>query len=87
MLGSFVIGLLWGAFEETTVPPNLRTFLFIGILGAFTTFSSFSLETLNLLRDGEVKLAMANILISAVSGLALCFLGLVTSKYLIHVAR
>ncbi|MBM3133428.1 MAG: fluoride efflux transporter CrcB [Chloroflexi bacterium] len=86
-IGCFVIGSLWGAFEETAVPSTVRTFVFIGILGAFTTFSSYTLETFNLLRDGEVKLALANIVISNIGCIVLCFLGFVTSKWVTSLFR
>lgn len=87
LIGSFLIGLLWGAFEETTVSPNIRTFLFIGVLGGFTTFSSYSLETFSLLREGETRLALTNILVSNVAGLGLCLLGFATSKLMVNIAR
>ncbi|NQT72581.1 MAG: fluoride efflux transporter CrcB [Chloroflexi bacterium] len=87
LLGSFAIGFLWGAFERTTVSPNLKTFLFIGILGAFTTFSTYSIESINLLRDGEIKLALTNILISNVACIVLCFVGFISSRYLVNLFR
>ena len=58
--------------------PDVRAFLMIGILGGFTTFSSFSLETLNLVRDGEWLFAFVNVLFSV----ALCLLAV----WLGHVA-
>jgi CrcB protein len=80
LIGSFLIGLLWGLFESFNISSNVRSFLFIGILGGFTTFSSYSLETLNLLRDGELKLAFANILANNILGLLLVFLGFIAAK-------
>lgn len=80
LVGSFLIGLLWGIAENSTLNPNLRTFLFVGILGGFTTFSTYSLETLNLLRDGAFKLALLNILLNNVLGIVLAFSGLVIAK-------
>lgn len=80
LLGSFLIGLLWGLFEGSTLSPQLRSFLFIGILGGFTTFSSYSLETLNLMRDGEMKLAFMNMLLNNVLGIALAFAGFAIVK-------
>ena len=77
VLGSFFIGLLWGLFEEghLNISPNIRTFLFIGILGGFTTFSSYMLETLNLFRDGETRLAFYNLLANNVAGFVFVFTG------------
>jgi len=82
LLGSFLIGLLWGISEGSTLSPPIRSFLFIGILGGFTTFSSYSLETLNLLRDGEMKLALVNIMLNNVLGIALAFSGFAIVKQL-----
>ncbi|MBX2962010.1 MAG: fluoride efflux transporter CrcB [Cyclobacteriaceae bacterium] len=81
LVGSFLIGILWGIAENSTLSPTIRTFLFVGILGGFTTFSTFSLETLNLLRDGEFKVALVNILLSNVLGIVLAFTGLFIAKY------
>ncbi len=82
LIGSLIIGFLWGLFERAAISPNLKMFVFIGILGAFTTFSTYSLESFNLFRDGEIKLALSNILISNILCIALVLLGFVTSKYL-----
>jgi CrcB protein len=62
------------------VSPNVRSFIFIGILGGFTTFSSYSLETLNLLRDGELKLAFANFALNNFLGLGLALAGFALAK-------
>ncbi|QOI96184.1 MAG: fluoride efflux transporter CrcB [Flammeovirgaceae bacterium] len=75
LAGSFLIGVLWALFESATMSPTLRVFLFVGILGGFTTFSTFSLETLSLLRDGEVRTALLNILVNNVGGILLAFAG------------
>ena len=82
LIGSFIIGLLWGLVETSTLSSNTRSFVFIGILGGFTTFSSYSLETLNLFRDGEIKLALANILANNILGLVLVFIGFIAAKAL-----
>lgn len=80
LVGSFLIGLLWGLAEHSAMSPNVRTFLFVGILGGFTTFSTFSLETLNLLRDGELKVALLNVLLNNVLGIALAFVGFILAR-------
>ena len=62
--GSLLIGFLAGLAlpdGRSALPPDARAFLLIGVLGGFTTFSSFSLETLNLARDGDWLGATANV--------------------------
>jgi len=83
LIGSFAIGFLWGLFERAVILPDVRVFVFIGILGGFTTFSSYTLESFNLLRDGEVKLALMNMLLNNILGIGLVFSGFAASKYLI----
>jgi CrcB protein len=74
--GSFVIGLLAEAFEtRVLVSPVVRAALLTGVLGGYTTFSSFSLETLSLLRDGEWLLAFVNVAGSVLLGLVAVWLG------------
>lgn len=80
LVGSFLIGVLWALFESATMSPALRVFLFIGILGGFTTFSTYSLETLSLVRDGEVRTALLNILVNNVGGILLAFAGFVCTR-------
>jgi len=87
LAGSFLIGLLWGFFEYEDMSPNARNFIFIGILGGFTTFSTFALENMHLFRDGEIKLAFANILASNIFGILLVFAGFFISKYIINTMR
>lgn len=87
LTGSFVIGFLWGLFEGLTVSPNVRMFIFIGVLGGFTTFSTFSLENFNLLRDGEIKIALWNIFITNIAGIVLVFIGFILSRYLISIFK
>lgn len=80
LIGSFLIGLLWGIAESSTINPHVRTFLFVGILGGFTTFSTYSLETLNLMRDGEFKMALINLLLNNIVGIVLAFAGMVIAR-------
>ena len=62
LTGSAVIGLLAGliASGRLTMTPHMRTFVFVGLLGGFTTFSSFMLDTLTLTQTGERALALSN---------------------------
>ena len=76
LIGCFVIGFLSQLAESRGVfTPEARAFVFIGILGGFTTFSSFSNETFNLMRDGEMTYALVNIGANVGLGLALVWLG------------
>jgi CrcB protein len=83
LLGCFVIGFLAqlaearGAFTSES-----RVFIFIGVLGGFTTFSSFGNETLNLARAGEIWNALANLGANVVIGLLAVWLGRI-SAYLV----
>jgi CrcB protein len=73
VLGSFVIGWFgtWtGANGPVDVPPDIRVFVMVGICGGFTTFSAFSLQTLDLLSAGETLRAGAYVL----GSVALCLL-------------
>lgn len=87
LIGCFIIGFLWNIFENFTYSPNTRAFIFIGILGAFTTFSTFGIESFYLLKDGEIKLGIINILISNVGGIGLVAIGYILSKYLVKVLK
>jgi CrcB protein len=84
LLGSLVIGFLWGLFERAAVSPNVRVFVMIGMLGGFTTFSTFSLENFNLIKAGELKLALWNVGLTNVVGIALVFVGFAGSRALIR---
>jgi fluoride exporter len=74
--GSFIIGILAELFEaRVLVSPTIRATLSTGVLGGYTTFSSFSLETFSLLRDGEMWLALFNALGSVLLGLIAVWMG------------
>ncbi len=76
LIGCFVIGFLSQLVESRGVfTPESRALVFIGILGGFTTFSSFGNDTVNLLREGETFNALANVGANVMLGLALVWLG------------
>ena len=80
LLGCFAVGLLWEPLAHTALPPHARTFFLVGVLGAFTTFSTYGIESVNLLRAGELRLALLYLLLSNVLGIACVLLGLGVSR-------
>ncbi|MDD6778071.1 MAG: fluoride efflux transporter CrcB [Bacteroidales bacterium] len=76
ILGSFAIGLLYAYVSNYSVPTVAKMFLFVGLLGGFTTFSSFSLETVAMLRNGYYGAAALYSLGSVVLGIAAAFGGI-----------
>lgn len=70
ILGCFLAGFLYYIGQERfLINETLRTALMIGLLGGFTTFSSYGLQTFTLMRDGDVGLAMVNLAASNILGL------------------
>jgi len=83
VMGCFAIGFLAQLAESRGVlASQSRLFVFVGILGGFTTFSSFGNETLNLARDSQMMNALANVGMNVVIGLLAVWLGR-TVSYLI----
>jgi len=75
-VGCFLIGLLYGLADTRQLfGDEVRLFLIIGVLGGFTTFSTFGYETLALLRDQEVSWAMTSVLMHLVAGLGAVWIG------------
>ena len=70
LLMGLVVGILAGRFE------SVRLFVAVGFLGGFTTFSSFSAETLALIQGGQIFSAVVNIAVSVIAGLLACAIGL-----------
>ena len=74
--GCFILGFLGGLVDNReALTPEVRAFVFIGILGAFTTFSTFSYETLALFRDGQMLAGFINVGLSVLLGLGSVFVG------------
>jgi CrcB protein len=80
IIGCFVIGLIYAISEKTSLQPEWRLFLATGICGGFTTFSAFSMETINMLRDGELFLGSIYVICSITFCLLATFLGFVLFK-------
>ena len=83
VLGSFLMGFLFFlTLERVNLPPALRTGILTGGLGAYTTFSTFSLETLNLLEGGEWTRAVLYVAASVLLSIAAVILGAYLSRNL-----
>lgn len=83
VLGCLVFGLVAGAADERfMVAPSGRAFILIGILGGFTTFSTFTFETLQLVRDAEFARAMLNVAGQVVLGFLAMWAGYAAARVL-----
>jgi CrcB protein len=82
ILGCLLAGVLLGLHEKFALSESVRLFLMVGLLGGFTTFSAFGVESVQLLRRGEYLIASANVLLSVLCGLAILFIALKTTRSL-----
>jgi len=81
LIGCFLIGFFDTIFQEKLLfSPAMRIFLMVGFCGAFTTFSTFMLETGNLIRDGEMLRAFLNVMISVILGFIVFRLGILLGE-------
>jgi CrcB protein len=78
--GSFLLGLVVGLAEHFVLHPHWQPFLTIGLLGAFTTFSTLSFETMALLEVGSYSKALLNVGASVLLGLVAVLAGLVAGR-------
>jgi CrcB protein len=78
VLGCCVIGVLAGlvATGRLSMRTNWREFVFVGVLGGFTTFSTFGLDTIALIRSGDSDQAVLNVVLQVIGGVAAVYLGL-----------
>ena len=84
VVGSFALGFAIRALHASTATPELRAFLTVGLLGAFTTFSTFSYEAVMLVQDGEWARASAYLFGSVAAGLAAVIAGLWLASLTLH---
>lgn len=83
IVGSFVLGfIMYYLDEKDFLSPQMRLFLTVGLCGGFTTFSTFSYETLNLIRNSQFLLATTNVLGSVFLCLIAIYLAYIVSKSL-----
>lgn len=79
--GSFALGFFYAfAIDRFAVDPVWRSIIAIGFLGAYTTFSTFSYETVKLIESGSFGFAMLNLIYSLVGGLTAIYLGTVLAR-------
>ncbi|HXS54642.1 MAG TPA: fluoride efflux transporter CrcB [Hanamia sp.] len=82
IIGCFLIGIIYGFSERGNMNAEWRIFLATGIMGGFTTFSSFSNETVSMLRDAQYLQAFSYVAFSVIIGIAATFAGISLIKYL-----
>lgn len=83
MLGSFAIGIIYVLIEHQVVHPDWRGVLMVGFLGAFTTFSTFSLETIHLVEAGHTLHALGYMLASATLCVVMAGLAIQVTRQLV----
>ena len=83
VLGSLLLGFVYTlTVDRTVLSPEARTAVAVGFLGSFTTFSTFSLETVNLLTEGSGVLSLANVFFNVLLCLAAVAVGVTLAKQL-----
>lgn len=83
LLGSLAMGFCYAwLVERASLGPEWRALVMVGFLGAFTTFSTFSIETMNLIEGGALLKAMLNMVLSVVLCVTAAWLGLLVGRQL-----
>ncbi len=83
LIGSLLVGLLWGLLEGIHLSSESRLFIFTGLLGGFTTFSAFSRETAQMFKVGQWKEACCYVGLSNILGVILVLVGFSAARYLL----
>lgn len=83
MLGCLLFGTIWGIFENRMLPGSgIRLLVLTGFMGAFTTFSTYMFETAELVKYGQMALALLNVVGQSVAGLILVLAGIALGRLL-----
>ena len=83
IIGCLLFGLVWSVLEERVhLSSEMRVIILTGFMGAFTTFSTFMFETGQLLKESQYLLALGNVGLQNIVGLAALFLGLLLGRLL-----
>ena len=86
VLGSLCVAvLLYLGTETAALSPTVRLALTTGVMGGFTTYSTFSYETMRSIQDGAWGLALLNVLVTVVACLGACFLGWAGARWMVGV--
>ena len=85
IIGCFFIGFFYDLFDKMIIDIDFKSFVTIGFLGALTTFSTYSIETINLLKDGELKFGILNILLNNILGFIFVILGIFSSRIILKI--
>jgi len=84
LIGSFLLGgLMFLGVEANLMPPTVRIAVTTGVLGGFTTYSTFSYETMRYLQDGAWEIAVANVAVTVFGCLGGCLLGWAGARWLL----
>lgn len=84
VIGSFLMaGLMYAGIEAAVLPPTVRLALTTGIMGGFTTYSTFSFETMRYFQVGEWRLGILNVVLTVFGCFGACVLGWVGAKWLV----
>lgn len=84
IIGSLLIGFCWNYFDKIHISNEFRLFVFTGFLGGFTTFSTFTRESAQLIKAGESGYAVSYMLVSNIVGLSAVFLGFYLSHRILR---